>query len=131
MGRAEAVNDAADNREIAARPVDERLRGLVRVGAVDPSWTGSTVQAFTPLLMEAADEIARLRSALRLAQFKVDILTNNEAVHLERLRKVDPEWVAAEARIAETEAWWEANGHAELVAHLRERGLTITGGEAQ
>lgn len=117
--------------ENAARPVDERLRELVRVGAVDPSWTGSTVQAFTPLLMEAADEIAHLRSRLRLAEFKVDILTNNEAVQLERLRKVDPEWVAAEARIAEAEAWWEANGKAELIAHLREQGLTLASGDEQ
>ena len=75
-------------------------------------------------------EIKSLRSKLRLAQFKVDILTNNEAVHLARLRKVDPEWVAAEARIAEDEAWWDANGKAELIAHLREHGLTIAGGEA-
>ena len=76
-------------------------------------------------------EIAHLRSRLRLAEFKVDILTNNEAVHLERLRKVDPEWVAAEARIAETEAWWEANGTAELIAHLREQGLTLASGDVQ
>lgn len=82
-------------------------------------------------VLAAVDEIKRLRSELRLAQFKVDILTNNEAVHLARLRKVDPEWVAAEARIAEDEAWWEANGKAELIAHLREHGLTIAGGEVQ
>ena len=77
------------------------------------------------LCREAAAEIERLRSQLHLTQFKVDILENNEQVHLARLRSVDPEWVAAEARLAEDGAWWESNGRAELAAHLRSTGFKL------